>query len=128
METLVRSLICISLILLSASAPDSKKGKLSGTVRDSEGAIISGAIVIVHWSSSGSDVGLEANVGLSEDLHLETDKLGAYSVDVSPSFYDVFISAVAFSPSCRNVRVRSDTTVAFSPKLKVDPGVSKETD
>jgi hypothetical protein len=127
-ETLARTLICISLILLSASAPDSKKGKLFGTVRDSEGAVISGAFVIVHWDSSGSGVGLESNVGLSEDVRLQTDKLGAYSVDIPPGFYDVFISATAFSPSCRKVRIRSDGISTFDPKLKLDPLVSKELD
>jgi hypothetical protein len=128
MGILVRSLLCVSLILLFTSARDSKKGKLSGTVTDSEGAVISGAVMIIHWDSSGSAVGLESNVGLSDDLRLQTDKLGAYSVDVPPGFYDVLVSARAFSPSCRKVRVRSDTVGTFSPKLKVDPVVSKELD
>jgi hypothetical protein len=128
METLARTLICISLTLLYAFSPDSKNGRLSGTVRDSEGAVISGAIVIVHWDSSGSREGLESNVGLGEDLRLQTDKLGVYAVDIPSGFYDIFISATAFSPSCRKVRIRSDGVGTFSPKLKVDPLVSKELD
>jgi hypothetical protein len=116
------------MILLSVSAPDSKKGRLAGTVADSEGAVISGAVLIIHWDSSGSTVGLESNVGLSEDVRVQTDKLGGHSVDVPPGCYDVFVAAQAFSPSCRKVRVRSDSVGTFSPKLKVDPVVSKKLD
>jgi hypothetical protein len=114
------------LILLSPSAPASKNGKLFGTVTDSEGTPISGAVVIIHWHSSGSTVGLESKVGLSEDVRLQTKKLGTYSVDIPPGFYDVFVSAQAFSPSCRKVRVLSEHVGTFSPKLNVDPLVIEE--
>jgi hypothetical protein len=126
MGIFLRSLLCVSLILLSASASEFKKGKLSGTVTDSEGGVISGAIVIIHWDSVGSTVGVDSNVGLSEDIRLQTDKTGAYSVDIPPGFYDVFVSALAFSPSCRKVRVQSDGMGKFSPKLNLDPVVSRE--
>jgi len=37
MDIFLRGLLCVSLILPSASAPDFKQGKLSGTVTDSQG-------------------------------------------------------------------------------------------
>jgi hypothetical protein len=128
MGIFLRSLLCVSLLLLCALAPAFKNGKLSGTVTDSEGTPISRAVVIIHWDSSESTVGLESNVGLGEDVRLQTGQLGAYFVDIPPGFYDVFVSAQAFSPSCRKVRDRPDSVSTFGPKLKMDPLVFRELD
>jgi len=45
---------------------------LSGTVRDSEGAVVSNADVIVHWDSSGSNY-LKDNLGIKQDIAATND-------------------------------------------------------
>ena len=51
---------------------------LSGTVRDSEGAVISEAHIFVHWDPSGSEVGLTTNVGIKQDLTLTSNNNGSF--------------------------------------------------
>ncbi len=117
---LVIVFLCISW--LSASP----KSSISGQVTDSEGAVIANTRVLVHWDSSGSAVGLRDNIGIKQDVIVATDKSGQYSANVPPGFYDVFVSAGAFTPIATKVRVKEGDAATFSTKLKVDPLVSKE--
>jgi hypothetical protein len=80
--------------------PASAQTRFSGAVKDSEGAVISGARIFIHWDSSGSKVGLTSNVGINEDRSFLTDGNGSFSVELPPGFYDIFVSAMAFSPDC----------------------------
>ncbi len=101
--------------------------ELVGVITDSEGAVISGARVFVHWDRSGAGVGLKTNVGIKQDdLTLETDKQGRFRVELSPGFYDVFVTAAAFSPSCSKVRIKSGQVVNYDQKLRIDPLVTNE--
>lgn len=95
-------------------------------VVDSEGAAIRGAYVLVHWDASGAETGLKDNVGIKHDLAIETDGEGRFSAQLPPGFYDIFVSASAFSPDCRKIRVKQGETAIFETRLKVDPLVSKE--
>jgi hypothetical protein len=117
---LVIVFLCISW--LSANP----KSSISGQVTDSEGAVIANARVLVHWDSSGSAVGLRDNIGIKQDVIVATDTSGQYSANVPPGFYDVFVSAGAFTPTATKVRVEDGEAATFSTKLKVDPLVSKE--
>jgi hypothetical protein len=74
-------------------------------VTDSSGGAIRGAMVLVHWDSAGSTVGLNSSVGIKQDLILTTDARGSVSADLPPGFYDVFFSAMAFTPVCQKIRV-----------------------
>jgi hypothetical protein len=103
-----------------------RKGLLKGTVVDGEGAAIGRARVLVRWDPSGAHVGLVTNVGLPEDLAVETNKNGEFSSEVPPGFYDLFVSAMAFSPECRKVRIQPGETANYEFKLKADPLVTKE--
>ena len=84
--------------------------------------------MLVHWDSSGSAVGLRDNLGIRQDVAVVTDASGHYSADVPPGFYDVFVSAMAFTPTAAKVRVKEGHATTLSRKLKVDPLVSKELD
>jgi hypothetical protein len=117
---LVSVFLCISW--LSANP----KSSISGQVTDSEGAVIANARVLVHGDSSGSAVGLGDNIGIKQDVIVATDTSGQYSANVPPGFYDVFVSAGAFTPTATKVRVKEGEAATFSTKLKVDPLVSKE--
>jgi len=100
---------------------------LSGSVRDSEGAVIPKAYAVVYWDSAGS-IYLKDNVGTKEDKIATTDGNGEFSLDLPPGFYDVFISATAFSPHCEKVRLNGKGTKKFEVKLKVSPVTSQEPD
>ena len=100
---------------------------LSGTVRDSEGAVIAKAHVIVHWDAAGSNY-LGDNVGIKEDITVTTDSNGQFVLELPPGFYDVFVTATAFAPHCEKIRLRDKQAKAYEVKLKVSPVTSKELD
>jgi Carboxypeptidase regulatory-like domain len=124
--SLVRLRVCFAAIVLLASADTVGKVKLSGRVTDSHGVKISGANLIVRWDPSGSDTGLDSNVGLHENLNVRVDETGVYSVEIPPGFYDVFVSSPSFEPFCRKVRLRPGESQTLNPKLAVSLLVSKE--
>jgi hypothetical protein len=106
--------------------PASAQTRLTGVVRDSEGAVISGARILIHWDSSGSTVGLTTNVGIKQDVVLTTDAEGRFSTELPPGFYDVFASAMAFSPDCKKIRTKNGETAIYNVRLNASPLVSKE--
>jgi hypothetical protein len=54
-----------------------------------------------------------------------TDTSGHYSADVPAGFYDVLVSAPAFTPIAAKVIVKEQKAI-FNAKLYMDPLVSKE--
>jgi hypothetical protein len=108
------------------ATPAAGQTRLSGVVRDSEGAAISGARIVVHWDSSGSSVGLTTNVGIKQDLVLVTSANGRFSAELPPGFYDLFVSATAFSPWCQKVRMNDGETESYDVRLSLNPMVSIE--
>ena len=115
-------LVFICLSCMSAEA----QSVISGKITDSEGAVIAKARVLVHWDSSGSTVGLRDNIGIKQDVIVLTDPGGQFSASVPAGFYDVFVSAMAFTPAATKVRVKEGRLTTFNTKLKADPLVSKE--
>jgi hypothetical protein len=110
---------------LSASAVALAQTKLNVAVMDSRGASIPNAVVAIHWDSAGSSVGLKINIGVKPDILVKTDDNGSFTIELPPGFYDVFVSATAFSPNCRKVRIKQvPQTISF--RLKVDPLVLTE--
>jgi hypothetical protein len=97
-----------------------------GTVNDSAGGAIPGTLIVVHWDSSGSTVGLSSNVGIKDDLFLKTDTNGSFAIELPPGFYDVFVSIRAFTPVCRKVRIKAGKEFVYNPRLNVDPLVTAE--
>jgi hypothetical protein len=114
-------------VLLLFAAVSTSAATLSGTVRDSEGAVISNARIIVHWDPSGSHY-LKDNIGMKEDLTATTDSNGRFSLDLPAGFYDVFVSAMAFSPHCEKIRLKGKEEKTYTVKLKVSPVTSQELD
>jgi|HubBroStandDraft_6_1064221.scaffolds.fasta_scaffold34742_2 Carboxypeptidase regulatory-like domain len=117
------------LLVVSTAAPaqaNGPKALLSGDVTDPEGAALKGARVIVIWDSSGGTLGIKDNVGTPDQRNAVTDVSGKYSIELPPGFYDVFVSAGAFSPTAAKVRVRAGQTTIHDATLHVDPTVSSE--
>jgi len=100
---------------------------LSGTVLDSEGAVIPNAHVIVHWDSGGSNY-LKDNRGTKQDVNATSDSNGHFSVELEPGFYDVFVAATAFSPHCEEIRLKGNEVKSYEIKLKVSRLISIELD
>ncbi len=88
--------VVLSLISCMAGFGDTP---FTGTVTDSAGASISGAMVLVHWDPAGSRVGLTTNIGIKDDLIIKTDEKGTFAAELPSGFYDVFFSAMAFTPA-----------------------------
>ncbi len=120
----------ILLVLGILLFPNAGQPKLSmkGEVRDTEGAAIAGARIVVHWDPAGSRVGLTSNRGIEKDLQLIADQSGNFDADLPPGFYDLFVSASAFSPSCTKIRVKAGMPVTYTTKLKLNGLVAKELD
>jgi Carboxypeptidase regulatory-like domain len=114
------------ILLLLISAFTCKAATFSGTVRDSLGAVIANAHVVIHWDPAGSNY-LGDNVGIREDISVSTDSDGKFSLELPPGFYDVFVTATAFTPYCEKIRLK-DRPKTYDVKLKVSPVASKELD
>jgi hypothetical protein len=113
-------LSCVSIYTLGQGTA------IQGEVLDSEGAAIAKARILVHWDSSGSKVGLTDNIGLPQDVTAISDGSGHFSVRVPPGFYDLFVTAQAFTPVAAKVRVKINAPANFDVRLSADPKVSKE--
>jgi hypothetical protein len=116
-------LSAVSLILIT---PVLGETTLKGKATDSSGGAISGAMVIVHWDSSGSGVGLNSNVGIRKDLIIKTDDEGVFDFNLPPGFYDVFFSAMGFTPACRKIRIGVGPAQELTVRMEVDPLVANE--
>jgi hypothetical protein len=119
-------IITVVVALLVISGVSFADALVKGEVTDSSGSAIGGAMLMIHWDSAGSTVGLTTNVGIKNDLVTKTDNNGKFAVELPPGFYDVFVSAMAFTPACQKLRVRAVPTNAATFRLSVDPLVGRE--
>jgi hypothetical protein len=113
----------VALVVLSLIVPTIALGdtRFKGTVTDASDTPISAAMVLIHWDSAGSTVGLTTNVGIKEDLVVRTNGDGTFKVDLPPGFYDVFVAAMAFSPRCRKIRIKRGEGLAVTLRMNADP-------
>ena len=111
-------LVILSFITCSNAPAD---GPFKGIVTDSPETPIAVAMVLIHWDSAGSTVGLADNLGIKEDLVIRTKQDGTFSADLPPGFYDVFVSAPAFSPTSRKVQVKAGEAQLITFRMIPDP-------
>ena len=111
---------------VSSALAAPQRTTLRGVITDSEGAVIRGARVLVHWDASGASVGLRSNVGVKQDLTAETNERGEFEMEVPPGFYDVFVSATGFTPYSNKIRLRAGEPATYKAKLKIDPLITRE--
>ncbi len=111
------------MIAVVLAADRTSGGKLAGVVRDSEGAVISNAIVLVHWDTDGSQGAAGA---APDDRRLVTSKTGEFSADLAAGFYDIAVFAHAFSPNAHKVRIRIGQATNDEVNLPLDPQISAE--
>jgi Carboxypeptidase regulatory-like domain len=115
--------VVFAMATLVLAGDRASSGKLTGVVRDSEGAVISNAIVLVHWDNDGSQGGRS---DAPDDLRFVTDKTGEFSANLTAGFYDIAVFAHAFSPNARKVRIRIGQITNDDVTLPVDPQISAE--
>lgn len=109
-----RILTAFVILLFTYLASAQSESTIKGTITDAEGAIIANARVSIHWDPAGSNVGLSDNVGTKTDVVAMTDSNGHYSMVVPPGFYDVFVSAMAFTPTAGKVRSKIGRSVTIT--------------
>jgi len=128
MKNILQSLFLFFLLSNScASAPE--QAVLQGAVTDSRGVPLPLGLkprIFIHWDASGTNIGLKSNIGIPGDLSVETDSEGHFQIDLPPGFYDVFVSAFGFSPTCRKVRINAGQSLSFNAELEVNVVVQKE--
>jgi Carboxypeptidase regulatory-like domain len=108
------TLVTIYLVL-SATATPSDSATLRGMVTDAEGAPIPNPYVLVHRS-----------VGGITDVRAQVQHDGSFFVSVSPGFYDVFVTAIGFSPRCTKMEMRMGRSEVYNPRLEISKIESSE--
>ena len=114
-------MVRVFLIVLLASASPIRGMQLKGAVTDSAGAAIANAMILIHWDSAGSTVGVADNIGIRADVIVRTKQDGAFTVELPPGFYDLLVAAPAFTPAARKVRLKTGKAQEIRGCLSPDP-------
>jgi hypothetical protein len=93
---------------------------LRGAVKDASDTPLSGAMVLIHWDRAGATAGVRSNIGIDADLSTVTKEDGTFTADLAPGFYDVFVAATAFTPTCRKIRIKAGEPQEIRFRLNVD--------
>jgi|SRR5215472_4161486 len=80
----MRILVLLLLSLLGASIGFGAT-KLAGTVMDSAGTPIANTMVLIHWDSAGSTVGVTDNIGIEKELSFEPTLMVRFSLSCLPA-------------------------------------------
>src|SRR5262245_12799982 len=108
--------VILSLLLAAAivafapisALAQAETGRLSGTVSDSQGAVISGAKVKI------------VNVGTSAERNVTSDSQGNYTAtNLLPAFYDITVEAPGFAANKTRAQITVGSTVTADFQLVV---------
>ncbi len=102
--------VCLSFVILAAvaNAQTGNSSSISGTVTDSSGGVVPGAIVTIHDPVSGFE------------SSATTGKTGAFSFSNVPfNPYHLTVAAKGFAPYAQDVEVRSSVPVDITISLSV---------
>jgi hypothetical protein len=103
-------MLCLVLVFVSSTVgwTQNEKGKIQGTVKDRQGAVISGATVIL------------VNLTTLHCQKASTVEDGAYSFqELKPGKYQVLVGATYFETQVRIFKLKPGKAVEFSPTLDV---------
>ena len=85
----------------------------------------SGALIMIHWDSAGSTVGLADNVGITKDLVTKTE--ATVGSQLNYSLVSTMISCpLGIHPNIPKLRVRTVPAKPATFRLNVDSLVGKE--
>jgi hypothetical protein len=115
--------IRISLLVIvigSAVSALAQKSTIRGTIVDATGAVIGNAYVLIHTDA------LDREHRVAYQLELRTNKQGKFTATVPSGFFDLFVGAGGFAPSCRKIRTRGGRSQDIEVALELDPLSLKE--
>src|SRR5215813_7380357 len=116
-KTIASLLLAVAFLVLPsirAYAQGGTTGRIVGTVKDANGAIIPGAKITVR------------NLATGDERRIIADSTGYYSVNtLTPGHYEVSIVALGFKRLIQNVEIKITQTIVQDWKLEV--GDLKET-
>src|SRR5438105_7682108 len=110
-------MVAASLLVFQLGAfAQTSKGILAGTVRDSSGAVVTGATVTVTSEDTG------------ETRSLNTTSIGAYRVEgINPGLYEIKVEIKGFSPTdVRDIRVQPSVVTSYNPVLSMGRAATEE--
>jgi hypothetical protein len=94
--------------LVGSLAAQTETGQISGTVSDSQGAVLANATVTA------------VNTSTQAKRTVQTSASGAYVItNLQPGLYEVTIEATGFAMAKRTVQVTVGSRVALNPEMKV---------
>jgi hypothetical protein len=109
-EGMMYRLVAISLLCILALSAQTNRGSITGTVTDSSGGVIAGAVVTV------------TNVGTNEVRRITTAANGTYAVrDLEPVTYNIAVQAPGFKQALVN-GVKVDTATNATANIRLEPG------
>ncbi len=105
----LKTLCLLSLLLCAVLAmAQTETGQITGTIRDTSGAVVAGAKITVK----------SATTGLTRTA--TTNAVGLYTIpSLRPDTYDVTIQSPGFQPAVRRVQLAVGATADVSPQMSV---------
>src|SRR2546423_912138 len=108
-------LIVLLLIVTIPSSAQTNRGGISGTVFDANGAVVSGASVVI------------TNLGTNQRTELKTSNTGSYSANnLDPVTYRVEVESPGFAKAVIEA-VKVDTATVINRNVKLRPGAVNTT-
>jgi hypothetical protein len=88
---------------------------MRGTIKDSEGAVITHAHILIRAYPAMQTAG--ANI---ENTWLQANAEGGLDTKLKPGLYDICVLEPAFVPYCRKVYAETGKPLSFNVRLQVD--------
>ena len=114
----------VAFVLSVVAFAQAEDDTVKGAVVDATDYAIANARVFFHRDPTGSAP--STDVGAKQDGEVATDKNGNFEMRLPQGIYDVFVSAPAFSPYCKKIRVKRGLELKI--KLSLDQVTIKEMD
>jgi hypothetical protein len=118
--------IASAVFLLSgygvAQSPQPTDGPVAvrGTIKDSEGAVITHAHVLIRAYPA-----MQTAAENIENTWLQADAKGVLDAKLKPGLYDICVLEPAFAPYCRKVYAETGKPISFNVRLQTDPVFTK---
>jgi hypothetical protein len=98
-----------------SSRPTDKLVALRGAIRDSEGAVITNAHVLIRAYPA-----VQTAVANVKNTWLQADAKGVLDTKLRPGLYDICVLEPAFVPYCRKVYAEAGKALLFNVRLQAD--------
>src|SRR5690349_12279998 len=108
-------LLIAMLLLVACSVAQVETGSISGTVKDSSGAVVANASVTA------------TNVGTGSARMVQTNQMGQYTITgLAPGTYEVSVKSGSFAPYKSRVEVAVGGRITVDPNLAISSATTLE--